>query len=75
MTADDLLEKARRWERPDHAARSKRAYTIVDPTIRHLASQAWSATQITDRLIEVKAWPKARRAALYAHVARLLSKL
>lgn len=75
MDATTLLNIARKWQRPGLGApRSKRRYTNVDPTIDHLAQDGWSAKEITDQLIQARAWPAKERNALYHHTARRLAR-
>lgn len=76
MTAEELLAQARQWTRPDRGhTQSPRQYAHVDPTIRLLAGQGWSAAAITRKLIEVKAFPADRRSSLYARTCRVVRQV
>ena len=74
MTADALLAKARTWTQPKAPARSKLAYTSVDPTIDYLAAQDWSATRIKEAIAAEKKLTPAETRRLYWHITKRLSR-
>jgi hypothetical protein len=73
MTADALLAKARTWTKPTAPARSKHAYTSVNPAIDWLASQDWPAVRIRDAIAQEKKLSETDSKRLYYHIVRRLA--
>lgn len=74
MDAAALLAKARTWTKPTTPARSKFAYTSVDPAIDYLATQDWPAVRIKDAIAQEKKLSEPEAKRLYYHITKRLAR-